>query len=146
MATKCVYCEAVCAKTVCVNWSRDSINSYGQKTTESVKPPMICSTICSRAMNKRGLLRNLEQHLVELYSIDRGLGGGYPFIGVFVSKTILFYKSEITRKDYLESVSETIELVNALQNEGLLQIVCHTQAWTIRLEQLCKKNKVKCPW
>jgi len=69
----------------------------------------------------------------------------HPFIGVFVSKTILFYKSEITRKDYLESVSETIELVNALQNEELLQIVCHTQAWTIRLEQLCKKYKVKLP-
>ena len=146
MGTKCVYCEAVCAKTVCVNWSRDSINSYGQKTTESVKPPMICSTICSRAMNKRGLLRNLEQHLVELSAIDRVLREQHPFIGVFVSKTILFYKSDITRKDYLEAVSETIELVNALQNEGLLQIVCHTQAWAIRLEQLCKKYKVKFPW
>ena len=146
MATKCVYCEVVCAKTVCVSGSMDQINSYGQKTTESVEPPMICSTICLRAENKRALRRNLEQHLVELSCISDGLGGGYPFIGVFVSNTILFYKSEITRKDYLESVLETIELVNALQNEGLLQIVCHQQAWTIRLEQLSKKYNVKFPW
>ena len=146
MASKCVYCEALCVQTVCVGWWRDQINSYGQKTTESAKPPMICSSICSRAMNKRGLRRNLEQHLVELSQISCGLAEGYPFIGVFVSKTILFYKSEITRKDYLECASETIELVNALQNEGLLQIVCHTQAWTTTLEQLLKKYNVKFPW
>ena len=143
MATKCVYCEMACAKTVCVNWSRDSINSYGQKTTESVKPPMICSTICSRAMNKRGLLRNLEQHFVELSAIDRVLREQHPFIYGFVLKTIRFYKSEITRKDYLEFVSEIIELVNALQDEELLQIVCHTQAWAISLESKLKKFKVK---
>ena len=143
MGTKCVYCEAVCAKTVCVNWSRDSINSYGQKTTESVKPPMICSRICALAMNKRGLLRNLREHLVELYGIGIGLGPDHPFMCAFVTKTIRFYQSEITRKVYLESVSETIELVNALQDEELLQIVCHTQAWAISLESKLKKFKVK---
>jgi len=97
-------------------------------------------------MNKRGLRSNLEEHLAELSGISCGLAEAYPCIGVFVAKTILFYKSEITRKDYLESVSETIELVTALQNEGLLQIVCHTQAWAIKLEQLLKKYKVKFPW
>ena len=143
MATKCEYCETACVETFVNEWMRDQISSYGQKTTESVKPPMICSTICSRAMNKRGLLRNLEQHFVELSAIDRVLREQHPFIGVFVSKTILFYKSEITRKVYLESVSETIELVNALQDEELLQIVCHTQAWAISLESKLKKFKVK---
>ena len=143
MATKCVYCEAVCAKTVCVNWWRDSINTYGQKTTESVKPPMICSRICAMAMNKRGLLRNLREHLVELYGIGIGLGPDHPFMCVFVTKTIRFYQSQITLKDYLEYVSELIELVNELQDEELLQIVCHTQAWAIALESKLKKYKVK---
>ena len=143
MATKCVYCEMACAKTVCVNWSRDSINSYGQKTTESVKPPMICSRICALAMNKRGLLRNLREHLVELYGIGIGLGPDHPFMCVFVTKTIRFYQSQITLKDYLEYVSELIELVNELQDEELLQIVCHTQAWAIALESKLKKYKVK---
>ena len=146
MATKCAYCEVACVETVVNEWMRDQISSYGQKTTESVKPPMLCSRICAMAMNKRGLLRNLREHLVELYGIGIGLGPDHPFMCVFVTKTIRFYQSEITRKVYLESVSETIELVNALQDEELLQIVCHTQAWTIRLEQLCKKYKVKCPW
>ena len=143
MATKCVYCEMACAKTVCVNWSRDSINSYGQKTTESVKPPMICSRICALALNKRGLLRNLREHLVELYGIGIGLGPDHPFMCVFVTKTIRFYQSQITLKDYLEYVSELIELVNELQDEELLQIVCHTQAWAIALESKLKKYKVK---
>ena len=135
-----------CVETVVNEWMRDQISSYGQKTTESVKPPMLCSRICAMAMNKRGLLRNLREHLVELYGIGIGLGPDHPFMCVFVTKTIRFYQSEITRKVYLESVSETIELVNALQNEGLLQIVCHQQAWTIRLEQLSKKYNVKFPW
>ena len=143
MATKCAYCEVACVKTVVGEQMTEKINSYGQKTKVSVKPPMVCSDICLRAMNKRGLRGNLEQQLVELSAIDRVLREQHPFIGVFVSKTILFYKSEITRKDYLESVSETIELVNALQDEELLQIVCHTQAWAISLESKLKKFKVK---
>ena len=144
--SKCLYCEQACTQTVCETHEKDKINSYGQKITVSVEPPMLCSVLCCRAQNKMSLRRNLEAHLVELASIACGLREAYPFIDVFVEKTILFYKSDITRKDYLESVSETIELVNALQNEGLLQIVCHTQAWAIRLEQLCKKYKVKFPW
>ena len=143
MATKCEYCETACVETFVNEWMRDQISSYGQKTTESVKPPMLCSRICAMAMNKRGLLRNLREHLVELYGIGIGLGPDHPFMCVFVTKTIRFYQSEITRKVYLESVSETIELVNALQDEELLQIVCHTQAWAISLESKLKKFKVK---
>ena len=143
MATKCAYCEVACVETVVNEWMRDQISSYGQKTTESVKPPMICSRICALALNKRGLLRNLREHLVEIYGIGIRLGKEHPFIYGFVLKTIRFYKSEITRKDYLEFVSEIIELVNALQDEELLQIVCHTQAWTISLESKLKKFKVK---
>jgi len=146
MATKCAYCEVACVKTVVGEQMTEKINSYGQKTKVSVKPPMVCSDICLRAMNKRGLRGNLEQQLVELSAIDRVLREQHPFIGVFVSKTILFYKSEITRKVYLEAASETIELVNALQDEQLLQIVCHAQAWAIRLEQALKTHKVKFSW
>jgi len=143
--SKCLYCEQACTQTVCETHEKDKINSYGQKITVSVEPPMLCSVLCCRAQNKMSLRRNLEAHLVELASIACGLREAYPFIDVFVEKTILFYKSDITRKDYLELVSETLELVNALQDEELLQIVCHTQALAIRLEQLLKTHKVKFP-
>jgi hypothetical protein len=78
-----------------------------------------------------------------MYGIGIGLGKEHPFMCVFVLKTIMFYKSQITLKDYLEYVSELIELVNELQDEELLQIVCHTQAWAIALESKLKKYKVK---
>ena len=145
MATKCAYCEVACVKTVVGEQMTEKINSYGQKITVSVEPPMLCSVLCCRAQNKMSLRRNLEAHLVELASIACGLREAYPFIDVFVEKTILFYKSDITRKDYLELVSETLELVHSLQDEELLQIVCHTQALAIRLEQLLKTHKVKFP-
>ena len=143
--SKCLYCDTACTQTVCETHEKDKINSYGQKITVSVEPPMLCSVLCCRAQNKMSLRRNLEAHLVELASIACGLREAYPFIDVFVTKTIRFYKSDITRKDYLEFVSDTLELVHSSQDEELLQLICHTQSYAITLEQLLKTHKVKFP-
>jgi len=141
---KCEYCEAVCIQSVCVV-NNITINSYGQKTIMSVEP-RICGPVCMRALTRRGLRANLDKELVDLACIAVGLRETYPFIEEFVDKTILFYKSDITRKDYLDFVSEAIEYANASQDEGLLQLFCHTQSFAITLEQLLKKHKVKLPF
>ena len=138
---KCEYCEAVCVQSMCVV-NNITINSYGQKTTLSVEP-RICSPVCMRALTKRGLRANLDKELVDLARLATGLREAYPFIDAFVDKTILFYKADITRETYLDCVSEAIEQANATHDEGLLQLVCHTQSFAITLEQLIKKHRVK---
>ena len=138
----CVYCGS---KTIhkCYESTVTKVSSYGQKTViDSNTDDRVCSDICAKALNKAAIKSNIKSHMTTVAKLLRMTNPESP-LNLYVLASFKFINGEMTRKDFLDTVSSAIEDANEAENEAYLQWLCYTHKTTIVLEQYAKDVKLK---
>jgi len=138
----CVYCGS---KTINERYqsSLTTVSSYGQKNViDSKTEKRVCSDICAKAANKAAIKSNIKSHMTAVAKLLRIKNSESP-LNLYVLASFKFINGEMTRKDFLDTVSTAIEDANETENEEYLQWLCYTHKTTIVLEQYAKDVKLK---
>ena len=138
----CVYCGS---KTINERYqsSLTTVSSYGQKNViDSKTEKRVCSDICAKAANKAAIKSNITSHMTAVAKLLRIKNSESP-LNLYVLASFKFINGEMTRKDFLDTVSTAIEDANETENEEYLQWLCYTHKTTIVLEQYAKDVKLK---
>jgi len=137
----CAYCGA---KTNDLEFGATitSVSEYGQKNVKEYEAgERICSEICVRAINKATIKSKIKTHLTGLRKMY--CPHDSRKVNHYISQSVAFLKEQITRKQFLDIASSSLDDASDAENEKFLKWVCYTQQMTVTLEQLMKQYKVK---
>jgi len=141
MAFQCAYCGTKTNAPDCGS-TTTSVSDYGQKKVKECEAgERFCGEICIRAMNKTTLKSKIKTHLTLLRK--EYCPRDTHKVNHYISQSVAFLKGQITRKQFLDVASSSLDDATEAKDENFLQWVCYTQQMTVTLEQMMKQYKVK---
>jgi len=141
MAFNCAYCGEK-TNELEVGSTITKVSDYGQKNVKEYEAgERLCSEICVRAINKATIKSKIKTHLTLLRKMY--CPHDTNKVNTYISKSVSFLNGQITRKQFLDIASSSLDDATDAENEPFLKWVCYTQQMTVTLEQMMKKFKVE---